>query len=709
MSEYRLMNPEQLEELLSNYLVESWSYSKVSSFARNEKAFEMTSIFGVASRRSSTTIAGEAYHEALSLYFNRLKAGEATDIIDMEAAAFSYIDAVPANKWKMQKTTPTIEEARQKATATVASLIRNFYAERDVYESDIEEVLDVEIKASEWVTVNGVDIPLPLHFVIDLVVRTKSGSIAIIDHKSKNSFTDEEEVALSIGIQAITYVLGYEARTGQPVNEVWFVENKYSTNKNKTPQLSANKVRIDLDTRRLYEALLYEPLRRMIQAVSDPDYVFLINASDNFVDKAELYDFWARTQICEVEDFNVLEAKKELVLKRLKKIRDSSIAAVSPTVIKRFRENAAAFIQYDLSFKDMAQTEKIEHVLRSFGIIVKVAHHFDGYSSSTYLLEFSAGVQVTSVYKHRLDIANALDVATVRIHKDLIVYGGKSYLGIDFTKKREQDLIFEPEALVGRKIPLGRDNLKQTIVWDLDNHSTPHALICGATGSGKSVQVRTVIEYALMGVVDRVVIMDPKFEFLGYNGMRGVEVYNDIDDIEVQMANLVDDMQMLVKRGGTTRTLVVFDEFADAIANSRKGNALKRYEFQQVGAYANGQPKMAKVQVGEDRPLEENLRILLQKGRSIGYRIVAATQRASTKVITGDAKVNFPVQICFRVPKETDSRVVIDEGGAEGLGGMGDGLIKSPEYKDVVRFQAFYKPAATDKKVAAQVEELVED
>jgi len=72
---------------------------------------------------------------------------------------------------------------------------------------------------------------------------------------------------------------------------------------------------------------------------------------------------------------------------------------------------------------------------------------------------------------------------------------------------------------------------------------------------------------------------------------------------------------------------------------------------------------------------------------------MAATQRASVKVITGDAKVNFPVQICFRVPKEADSRVVLDEPGAESLAGMGDGLIKSPEYKETIRFQAFFKPA----------------
>ena len=86
------------------------------------------------------------------------------------------------------------------------------------------------------------------------------------------------------------------------------------------------------------------------------------------------------------------------------------------------------------------------------------------------------------------------------------------------------------------------------------------------------------------------------------------------------------------------------------------------------------------------------VRIVLQKGRSSGYRIVAATQRASVKVITGDAKVNFPVLVCFKVPKEVDSKVVLDEAGAESLAGKGDGLIKSPQYNGIVRFQAFYKP-----------------
>lgn len=694
MSIYKNYTIEQLEELFSQYLINSWSYSKLTSFARNEKAFEMNYIYGIYGKSSATTIAGQAYHSALKHYFGSKKDSTHVDLVQLETWAFSFIEDVPANNWKIQKTTPTIEECQKKAYSTVSALLRNFFGEVATYEDDIKEVIDVELYCDEFLTINGVDIPLPCHAVIDMVVKTKSDKIAIIDHKSKNVYTSEEEMALSIGVQAITYIKAYESKTGNNVDEVWFIENKYSQNKDKSPQLSSYKLTIDDNTRKLYEALLYEPLKRMMQAVNDPDYTYLINESDNFVDKAEIYDFWSRTMICEVEDFNVEESKKGLIATRLKKIRDASIKTISPNVIKKFKENASQFIQYDLSNKNMTHEEKIEHVLRSFGTVVRVAHKFSGYSSNTYLLEVSAGVKVASIHSHRLDIANALDVANVRISTDLVVYEGKSYLAVDFAKRRDGNLMYDPSLLSDRKIPIGKDNFQNTIVWDLDNHSTPHVLICGATGSGKSVCVRSIIEYAIEANVDDIIIFDPKYEFVSYGFGNGkIVVVNDITEIEEHMAKLIEYMNRLVRTGHKKTTLVVFDEFADAVASSRKGNELKIYENKLDGFYANGSEKRKRVCVGELKSLEENLRVLLQKGRSTGFRVVAATQRASVKVITGDAKVNFPVQICFRVPKEADSRVVLDEAGAESLAGMGDGLIKSPEYKETIRFQAFYKPA----------------
>jgi S-DNA-T family DNA segregation ATPase FtsK/SpoIIIE len=151
---------------------------------------------------------------------------------------------------------------------------------------------------------------------------------------------------------------------------------------------------------------------------------------------------------------------------------------------------------------------------------------------------------------------------------------------------------------------------------------------------------------------------------------------------------LVMDMNERVKNGQSRKTLVIFDEFADAVAQSRKGKQLDVFKTF-TSLTKTGAPKVEKVYSHTLKSLEENLKILLQKGRSSGFRILAATQRASVQVITGDAKVNFPVQVCFRVPKAVDSSVVIGEPGAESLTDKGDGLMKSPQYNDIVRFQGY--------------------
>lgn len=667
MNQYGKFTKEQMEEHFSYYLMDSWSYSKVSCFARNEKAFEKEYIYCERGRRSASSIAGNAYHKALEHFFASMGSGNPQpSLIDLQQIAFEYIEAVPANDWKLQKTTPTIDEAKAEAAKKASAALQNFFMEMSVYMDEIDEVIGIEERFEEWVVVNGVDIPLPCHAEVDVIARLKDGRTVIIDHKLKSAYSDEKEAALVHGKQAITYVVVYESKHPDiHIDEVWFVENKISANRDKSPQLKKFSLTMDADSRRLYEALLYEPLRRMIEAVSDPDYIYTVNDSDNLTDKAELYEFWTRTLIAEADDFNVPEGKKSLIAQRQRKIKDSGLATIDPRVITSFRKNAASFITFDYSMTDMTNPERIEHLLRTFGLLVKVAHEIKGFSSDTYLLECGAGVKIANIDKFRLDIASALNVPNVRISRTLVEYQRKTYLAVEANKKRTEDLLWHAPYLDGMRIPVGMDNYRNVVVWDLGNHSTPHMLVCGATGSGKSVLVKSTIEYAKAAGITNIVVFDPKYEFCDIDG---IECYNEIEDIEAMMQMLVEDMQRRAKARKTAgTTLVIFDEFADAIAQARSGKAL-----------------------GGDKSLEENLRILAQKGRSLGFRILAATQRASTKIITGDTKVNFPVQVCFRVPKAVDSNVVIDEDGAESLAGYGDGLMKSPEYLSTIRFQGFY-------------------
>lgn len=691
VNKYSLLPPDELEEHFSNFLVDSWSYSGVATFARNEKEYERRYIYREPSRRSATTVAGTAYHAALQLYFEHLRdTGEEASLADMQQAAFASIDDVPANEWKLGKKTPTVEKCVEVATKTATALISNFYNERSIYTDDIARVLAVERRTDQWLVVNGVDIPLPCHGQLDLVVELTDGRRAIIDHKSKSAYTDDNELAYTGAKQAIVYALSWEdANPSLPIDEVWYMENKHSANKDGSPQLKKMVITLDADTRRLYEAILYEPLRRLIQATQDPDYLYTINDADQMADRAELYDFWARTLIADIDDFNIPDSKKILIARRQRKIRDASTASISPKVITSFRRNAASFISYELR-DDMTPEEKIEHTLRSFGIMARVAHTLGAYSSISYLLEIGAGVKISNIASHALDIANVLDVPSVRVLPTLSMHQGHSYLCIEAPHRSGETLIWDPAYLQGSRIPLGLDNFGNTVIWDLDNQSTPHMLICGATGSGKSVCIRSTIEYARLAGVSRIIVLDPKYEFIGK--LPGCEIITDIAEIEARMKELVEEMQQRARTGANGKTLIVFDEFADAVSSARSGKQLDIKDMVVVGTDRHGLPKQELRVVGREKSLEENLRMLLQKGRSLGYRIVAATQRASTKIITGDAKVNFPVQVCFRVPKAIDSKVVLDEEGAETLAGRGDGLIKSPEYFGTVRFQGFYKP-----------------
>jgi hypothetical protein len=691
MNKYKNLLGDRLEEHFSNFLRNSWSFSSVSEFVNNPKAFEMKYIYNIYGQSSAAAVSGNAYHNALELYFDALKDGESLEMVELERIAFDYIENISADRWKIQKTTPTIVDCQTKAFKVGSLLLNNFMKEKSIYEDYIKEVLDVELFFQEWINVNGVDIPLPCKCKIDLVTLTNEDKIRITDHKSKASFTDEKVSQYVIGQQAITYALCYEAKNNVRVDEVCFLENKYSKNKDGSKQLKPIIVSLDDNTRRIYEYFLYEGLRNMIMAIQDPDYIYPINYRDNLNDFNVLFEFAADTLLSEVEPTYVDESKKEMIEKRQKKIKDSSLDNFKIDAIKMVKEHASEFIQYNLSTTDMTNAEKIEHKLRTLGVIAKVDETVSGYSSDTYMISLNVGVKLSTIFKYRLDLAHALGVSGVRILSELFVKDGKSYIAIESSKKRETDLIFDPDDLKGTRLPIGISNFGEVVAWDLDNHSTPHVLICGATGSGKSVSIKSTIEYAKLAGVKNIVVFDPKHEFKSQLNDGSINIHSEIEDIEFEMAVLVEEMNKKVKSGNSDKVLVVFDEFSDAVAQSRKGKELFNYREVVDGTYKDGRPKYKREHYSTDKSLEENLKILLQKGRSSGFRILAATQRASVKVITGDAKVNFPVQICFRVPKEVDSKVVIDESGAETLMGYGDGLIKSPEYNNVIRFQGYFK------------------
>lgn len=321
MNKYAQLRGDQLEEHLSNYLLDSWSYSKVACFARNQADFERTYLYMEKTPRSIASVAGNAYHEALKLFFGAFNI-DVADLTDLTVTVQSYLDGIADDEWKLTDKFPTAGDARAEARRIAMFLVENFYKEMDTYVANIAQVISVEDKKDAWVTVNGVDIPLPLHFITDLVVRTKDGKTVIVDHKSKSTYTDEKSLKYSYGQQGITYVLGIEACTDLHIDEIWLVENKTSKNRDGSPQVRLNVIPMDAESRKYHERFLYRDLAPMLKAVSDPDFVYTINSNDNFCDMAELYDFITRVEI-ETATGNAPESRREMIERRKRLIAAS--------------------------------------------------------------------------------------------------------------------------------------------------------------------------------------------------------------------------------------------------------------------------------------------------------------------------------------------------------------------------------------------------
>ena len=111
---YKDYTEQEIENVLSQFLINRWSYSRVSQFSRNEKAFEMSYIYGCEYKNSASTVSGQAYHKALESYFVNKKDDIILTLSDLEIIAFDYIENVEAKDWKIQKTTPTVDECKKK-------------------------------------------------------------------------------------------------------------------------------------------------------------------------------------------------------------------------------------------------------------------------------------------------------------------------------------------------------------------------------------------------------------------------------------------------------------------------------------------------------------------------------------------------------------------------------------------------------------------
>ena len=345
---------------------------------------------------------------------------------------------------------------------------------------------------------------------------------------------------------------------------------------------------------------------------------------------------------------------------------------------------------------------KLQDTLRSFGVNVTVTNVSCGPSVTRYELQPEQGVKVSKIVGLADDIKLNLAAADIRIEAPI---PGKAAVGIEVPNKENsavmlRDLLESTEfknSASNVSFAVGRDIAGRCVVADIAK--MPHLLIAGATGSGKSVCINTLIMSILYKASPdqvRLIMVDPKVvELSVYNGIPHLMIPVVTDPkkaagaLNWAVAEMTRRYQAFAEH--QVRDMKGYNEKVSQMEPDENGN--KPDTMPQIVIIVDELADLMMVAPGE---VEESICRLAQLARAAGIHLVLATQRPSVNVITGLIKANMPSRIAFSVSSGVDSRTIIDMNGAEKLLGKGDMLFYPSGYQKPVRVQGAF---VSDKEV----------
>lgn len=363
----------------------------------------------------------------------------------------------------------------------------------------------------------------------------------------------------------------------------------------------------------------------------------------------------------------------------------------------------------DKSLKETAM--KLQKTLESFGVRVTVTNISCGPSVTRYELQPEQGVKVSKITALADDIKLNLAAADVRIEAPI---PGKAAVGIEVPNSENSMVYFrdliENNAFCNHPsdiaFAVGKDIGGKTVVTDIAK--MPHLLIAGATGSGKSVCINTLIMSILYKASPsdvRLIMVDPKVvELSVYNGIPHllIPVVTDPKKASAALNWAVLEMTERYKKFADlgVRDLKGYNE---KVANAKTEQEKLYQKLPQIVIIVDELADLMMVAPGE---VEDAICRLAQMARAAGLHLIIATQRPSVNVITGLIKANVPSRIAFSVSSAIDSRTIIDGSGAEKLLGKGDMLFFPSGYPKPVRVQGAF---ISDKEVSDVVDFLKEN
>lgn len=304
-----------------------------------------------------------------------------------------------------------------------------------------------------------------------------------------------------------------------------------------------------------------------------------------------------------------------------------------------------------------------DSILTSFGIKASCEAYQDFVGAETYDIKLKPGAKVSDL-RSRL---NELQLALKTSLSTLSIITEEGLLRLEIPKRDRPALnLFQYGSQISNKAGLncllGRSLLGEPI-W-LNLAEAPHIIIAGTTGSGKSTIIHAILANLLVKKDVHTVVFDPKgIDFIPYEDQNRIKLIYEYRDACEIVQSLVEEMNERYRsiRDGKTDfpfIVLVIDEFADLLSQDHS------------------------------RQLYRGVRLLSQKSRAAKIHLVVATQRPSIDILDGSLKANFPTRIACRVSNGVDSRVILDENGAERLPAFGDAILK--QGGQAIKFQVAY-------------------
>lgn len=337
-----------------------------------------------------------------------------------------------------------------------------------------------------------------------------------------------------------------------------------------------------------------------------------------------------------------------------------------------------------------SNTELLARVLNDFEISAQIVKCNIGPTVTQYELEIKAGTKVSRLLSIQREIALALAAKEIRIQAPI---PGKNTIGIEIPNKVNAPVSFkEVMALlpeVNEKtlltVGLGKDIMARVKYAEIN--ATPHLLIAGTTGSGKSVCINCIIASILMRTKPdqvKLVMVDPKkVELNMYNGIPHLlcPVVTDPKKASIALKNIVAEMERRydVFENTHNKNIVTYNKYCES-----------HPEYQKMPYIVVIIDELADLMLVAAKEVEDSIMRITQMARAAGIHLIVATQRPSTDVITGVVKANIPSRIAFAVSNGIDSRTILDSVGAEKLLGKGDMLFLPMGENIPIRIQGAY-------------------